>query len=187
MDIMSGSLTCVVVAVDGSEVSMEALRWALDNLKLSSSSSPDSSFVVLHVQPSPSVAAGVSPGTIPFGGPIDIDSKKKKKHCDEGGLEVPAFTVAIEQHHKRITDTIMDHARLIFADRSVNVKTQVVVGDPKYKICETVENLHADLLVIGSRAHGRIKRMFLGSVSNYCTNHAHCPVVIIKPKGDSSE
>ncbi|XP_056860310.1 universal stress protein A-like protein [Raphanus sativus] len=169
---MSGSLTCVVVAVDGSEVSMEALRWALDNLKLSSSS-PDSSFVVLHVQPSPSVAAGVSPGTIPFGGP--------------SGLEVPAFTSAIEQHHKRITDTIMDHARLIFADISVNVKTQVVVGDPKYKICETVESLHADLLVIGSRAHGRIKRMFLGSVSNYCTNHVHCPVVVIKPKGDSSE
>ncbi|KAH0921133.1 hypothetical protein HID58_021151 [Brassica napus] len=165
----SGSLTCVVVAVDGSEVSMEALRWALDNLKLSSSSS-ESSFVVLHVQPSPSVAAGVSPGTIPF-----------------GGLEVPAFTAAIEQHHKRITETIMDHARLIFADRSVNVKTQVVVGDPKYKICETVESLHADLLVIGSRAHGRIKRMFLGSVSNYCSNHVHCPVVIIKPKGDSSE
>ncbi|KAJ4914960.1 Adenine nucleotide alpha hydrolases-like superfamily protein [Raphanus sativus] len=169
---MSGSLTCVVVAVDGSEVSMEALRWALDNLKLSSPS-PDSSFVVLHVQPSPSVAAGVSPGTIPFGGP--------------SGLEVPAFTSAIEQHQKRITDTIMDHARLIFADRPVNVKTQVVVGDPKYKICETVENLHADLLVIGSRAHGRIKRMFLGSVSNYCTNHVHCPVVVIKPKGDSSE
>ncbi|CAF1924508.1 unnamed protein product [Brassica oleracea var. botrytis] len=172
MDMSGRSLTCVVVAVDGSEVSMEALRWALDNLKLSSSSS-ESSFVVLHVQPSPSVAAGVSPGTIPFGGP--------------SGLEVPAFTAAIEQHHKRITDTIMDHARLIFADRSVNVKTQVVVGDPKYKICETVENLHADLLVIGSRAHGRIKRMFLGSVSNYCSNHVHCPVVIIKPKGDSSE
>lgn len=40
----------------------------------------------------------------------------------------------------------------------VNVKTQVVVGDPKYKICEAVENLHADLLVMGSRAYGRIKR-----------------------------
>ncbi|KAH0916628.1 hypothetical protein HID58_031074 [Brassica napus] len=167
MDV-SGSLTCVVVAVDGSEVSMEALKWALDNLKLSPSS-PDSSFVVLHVQPSPSIAAGVSPGTIPF-----------------GGVEVPAFAAAIEQHQKRITDAILGHARQIYADRSVNVKTQVVVGDPKDKICETVENLNADLLVLGSRAYGPIKRMFLGSVSNYCTNHAHCPVVIIKPKEDTS-
>ncbi|KAJ4873293.1 Adenine nucleotide alpha hydrolases-like superfamily protein [Raphanus sativus] len=173
MDV-SGSLTCVVVAVDGSEVSMEALKWALDNLKLSSSS-PDSSssFVVLHVQPSPSIAAGVNPGAIPFGGPSDV--------------EVPAFAAAIEQHQKRITDAILEHARQIYADRSVNVKTQVVVGDPKDKICETVENLNADLLVLGSRAYGPIKRMFLGSVSNYCTNHAQCPVVIIKPKEDSPE
>ncbi|KAL0697523.1 hypothetical protein Bca4012_053645 [Brassica carinata] len=172
MDV-SGSLTCVVVAVDGSEVSMEALSWALDNLKLSPSSPDSSSFVVLHVQPSPSIAAGVTPGAIPFGGP--------------SGVEVPAFAAAIEQHQKRITDAILEHARQIYADRSVNVKTQVVVGDPKDKICETVENLNADLLVMGSRAYGPIKRMFLGSVSNYCTNHAHCPVVIIKPKEDSPE
>lgn len=38
------------------------------------------------------------------------------------------------------------------------MKTQVVVGDAKEKICEEVENLHADLLVMGSRAFGPIKR-----------------------------
>lgn len=39
-----------------------------------------------------------------------------------------------------------------------NVKTQVAIGDPKEKICEVVENLHSDLLVMGSRAFGPIKR-----------------------------
>ncbi|XP_010544073.1 PREDICTED: universal stress protein PHOS34 [Tarenaya hassleriana] len=167
----SGSLKCVIVAVDGSEASMEALRWALDNLKLSPSS-PDSSFVVLHVQSPPSIAAGLNPGTIPFGGP--------------SGLEVPAFAAAIEAHQKRITDAILKHALQICSDKSVNVKTIVIVGDPKEKICEAVENLHADLLVMGCRAIGPIKRMFLGSVSNYCTNHARCPVIIAKSKDDAS-
>ncbi|KAF3607656.1 hypothetical protein DY000_02044856 [Brassica cretica] len=87
----------------------------------------------------------------------------------------------------KFIDLMRNVVMMVYLLSQVNVKTQVVVGDPKYKICETVENLHADLLVIGSRAHGRIKRMFLGSVSNYCSNHVHCPVVIIKPKGDSSE
>lgn len=38
------------------------------------------------------------------------------------------------------------------------VKTHVVIGDPKEKICEAVQDLHADLLVMGSRAFGPIKR-----------------------------
>ena len=40
----------------------------------------------------------------------------------------------------------------------MKVETKVVIGDPKEKICEVVEELHADLLVMGSRAFGPIKR-----------------------------
>lgn len=38
------------------------------------------------------------------------------------------------------------------------MKTEVVIGDPKEKICEVAEQLNADLLVMGSRAFGPIKR-----------------------------
>ncbi|KAJ1416391.1 UspA [Sesbania bispinosa] len=171
----AGNLGCVVVAVDGSEESMDALRWALDNLKLRSPTSDSSAdgghFVIFHVQSPPSIATGLNPGAIPFGGPSD--------------LEVPAFAAAIEAHQKRITDTILDHALGIcsqFNLTQAKVKTHVVVGDPKEKICEAVQDLHADVLVMGSRAFGPIKRMFLGSVSNYCAHHAQCPVIIIKGK-----
>lgn len=40
----------------------------------------------------------------------------------------------------------------------VNAQTHVVVGDAKERICEVVEKLHADTLVMGSRAFGPIKR-----------------------------
>ncbi|MFQ6642250.1 hypothetical protein Gotur_018705, partial [Gossypium turneri] len=138
---MAGNLGCVVVSVDGNEGSMDALRWALDNIKLRPSS-PDSTqppghFLILYVQPPPSIAAGLNPGAIPFGGPTN--------------LEVPAFTAAIEAHQKRITDAILNHALQICAEKKANVKTQVVIGDPKEKICEVIENVHADLLVMGSR------------------------------------
>ena len=61
----TGNVASVVVAVDGSEESMNALRWALDNLRLR----PDGELAVLHVQPPPNIAAGLNPAPIPFGGP----------------------------------------------------------------------------------------------------------------------
>ncbi|KAL5558516.1 hypothetical protein UlMin_034727 [Ulmus minor] len=169
---MPGSLRCVLISVDGSEESMNALKWALDNLKIrlpESDSDDGGSFVILHVQSPPTIVAGLNPGPIPFGGPSN--------------LEVPAIIAAIEAHQRRITEAIFEHALKICSEKHVNVKTQVVIGDPKEKICEAAENLNADLLVMGSRAFGPIKRMFLGSVSNYCTNHAQCPVTIVKNQG----
>nr|GLL49021.1 universal stress protein PHOS34 [Ipomoea trifida] len=140
-------LRCVIVAVDSSEESMNALKWALANLKLQSASSAaeeNGFLVILHVQSPPSIGTGVKPGAIPFGGPSDF--------------EVPAFSAAIEAHQKRISQAIIDHALKICSDKNINVKTEVVVGDPKEKICEAVEKFHADLLVMGNRGFGPIKR-----------------------------
>jgi len=161
-------LKCVVVAVDGSEQSMRALEWALDNIRLCP---PDGDkeggkFVVLHVQSPPSISAGLNPGSIPFGGPTDV--------------EVPAFTAAIEAHQKRITEAIMTHAEGIWTERNVEVEKVVVVGEPRELICETISKLQADLLVMGSHNFGAFKRMFIGSVSNYCINNVKCPVTIVK-------
>eukprot|EP00252_Welwitschia_mirabilis_P019668 TRINITY_DN4612_c0_g1_i1.p1 TRINITY_DN4612_c0_g1~~TRINITY_DN4612_c0_g1_i1.p1 ORF type:complete len:162 (-),score=36.19 TRINITY_DN4612_c0_g1_i1:86-571(-) len=157
------SANCVVIAVDGSEQSMKALEWALDNVKVS----PDGGrFVALHVQSPPSIYAGLNPGGIPFGGPEDVD--------------VPAFTAAIEAHQGRISKAIMSHAEEIWAKKNIDVEQLVVVGEPKETLCETASKLKADLLVMGSHAYGPLKRMFIGSVSNYCVNNASCPVTIVK-------
>ncbi|KAK2659887.1 hypothetical protein Ddye_006420 [Dipteronia dyeriana] len=91
----AGNLGSVIVAVDGSQQSMDALTWALQNLKLRSTE-PPGFFIILHVQSPPTIAVGLNPGAIPFGGPSD--------------LEVPAFTAAIEAHQKRITDAVIKHA-----------------------------------------------------------------------------
>ncbi|KAK6147387.1 hypothetical protein DH2020_018299 [Rehmannia glutinosa] len=70
----------------------------------------------------------------------------------------------------------------------VNVKAETLIlqGDPKDKICQAAEELHVDLVVLGSRGLGTIKRALLGSVSNYCVHHVNCPVLIVKPPTKSA-
>ncbi|KAI4970369.1 hypothetical protein ZWY2020_001283 [Hordeum vulgare] len=58
----------------------------------------------------------------------------------QGVAEVSVFTQAIDSHQRRIPETILEHALKIFSDKNVEVKTQVVVGDPKEKICEVTPN-----------------------------------------------
>lgn len=40
---------------------------------------------------------------------------------------------------------------------------------------------HADLLVVGSRGRNPLSSLLLGSVSDYCAQHAPCPVLIVPP------
>ena len=44
----------------------------------------------------------------------------------------------------------------------------------------------AELLVVGSRGHGAFAGMLLGSISQHCTQHAPCPVIVV-PDHDHSK
>ncbi len=67
------------------------------------------------------------------------------------------------------------------ASKSVtDVVAEVVEGYARNVLCEAVERHHASILVVGSHGYGAIKRAVLGSVSDYCTHHAHCTVMIVK-------
>jgi nucleotide-binding universal stress UspA family protein len=42
-----------------------------------------------------------------------------------------------------------------------------------------------DLLVVGSRGLGGLRRLLLGSVSEHCVYHSTCPVVVVRPSESS--
>jgi nucleotide-binding universal stress UspA family protein len=37
----------------------------------------------------------------------------------------------------------------------------------------------ASLLVVGSRGHSELTDLLIGSVSEYCTHHASCPIIVV--------
>ena len=61
---------------------------------------------------------------------------------------------------------------------TVVVATQLIEGPPAPAILRVAEEEGCDLIVLGSRGHGQIAGILLGSVSSTVAQRAHCPVLI---------
>ena len=65
---------------------------------------------------------------------------------------------------------------------AVQVIRVVEEGDPATALVQRSKD--AALLVVGSRGHHAFVGMLIGSVSEYCVTHAHCPVVVVRGAED---
>jgi nucleotide-binding universal stress UspA family protein len=61
---------------------------------------------------------------------------------------------------------------------SQRVRRLVINGHPAQVLLDVAAG--ADLLVVGSRGHGKFAEALLGSVSQNCAHHASCPVLIMR-------
>jgi nucleotide-binding universal stress UspA family protein len=53
-------------------------------------------------------------------------------------------------------------------------------------IVHLAEDIDADLIVIGSRGFGGLRRALLGNVADSVVRHAHCPVLVVRPTQGAS-
>ncbi len=74
-----------------------------------------------------------------------------------------------------LADTVKD---VVGDDPPVAVTTRVVEGNAAQVLVDAART--ARLLVVGNRGHGGFSEALLGSVSQHCTHHATCPVVVIR-------
>ncbi len=81
---------------------------------------------------------------------------------------------------RNMLDSIVQPVAARFSTTAVGMR--IVEGHPAEALVEA--SRHADLLVVGSRGHGTVSGMLLGSVSQHCATHAACPVLIYRDRPD---
>lgn len=134
----------IVVGVDGSAASADALRWAM---RQAEHTGAEVRAVLAWQLPAVTYDYPVTWG--------DMD-----------------FEAAARKDLQRVVDDVSaEHP-------GVAVTAELVRGHPAEVLVG--RSREAGLLVVGSRGHGAFAGMLLGSVSVYCTQHAHCPVIVFR-------
>lgn len=59
-------------------------------------------------------------------------------------------------------------------------RAHLVEGPAVDAVLDVAEEIEPDLLVLGSRGHGFVERLVMGSVSEGVVHHASCPVLILR-------
>jgi nucleotide-binding universal stress UspA family protein len=139
----------IIVGVDGSGHSQQALRWAIQEAL---------------VRRAPLTVLTVHQTIIGWAG---------------GPVSYPGDKTATEQARKAAqdeTDTVLEE---LAGQHPDSVTVEAVSGIPAQALLNAADNANADMIVVGSRGAGGFASLLMGSVSTQVAQHAHCPVVVI--------
>ncbi len=95
---------------------------------------------------------------------------------DTGGVLSPEVEESVTAYMHDTVRGAVDRLR----DPGRYVEGAVLRGRAATTIADDARDFGADLLVVGSRGHGRIESLLLGSVSGEVVDHAPCPVLVAR-------
>ncbi len=139
----------IVVGVDGSPASRVAVDWAARDAMLRGVP-----LTVVHVIPTPDMLRWTEPDRLP--GLTDWHQAKAK--------DVIRAAMDTAEEASRKTGSLQLHS-------------QVLTGATIPALVELTKD--AEMIVVGCRGMGAVRRLLLGSVSAGLVHHAHCPVAVI--------
>jgi len=143
----------ILVAIDGSEKSMDAADFAI-----SIATMHNSELILIHVIPQ----------EVKFGHASGIF-----------GVVPPKLKEKVEQEAKRWFDKI--RGKLDKSD-AISISTKIIATEKSAvaAIVEYAEDKNIDLIVVGTRGMSGFKKLLLGSIASGVVTYAHCPVLVVK-------
>ncbi|KAG6473189.1 hypothetical protein ZIOFF_067101 [Zingiber officinale] len=160
----AGSHRRIAIAVDLSDESAYAVKWAVQNYLR-----PGDIVILLHVR-STSVLYGADWGAVDLSVPEETGSEESQRKLED---DFDAFT----------TTKAQDLAQPL-VEAQIPFKIHIVKDhDMKERLCLEVERLNLSAVIMGSRGFGASRKTSkgrLGSVSDYCVHHCVCPVVVVR-------
>jgi nucleotide-binding universal stress UspA family protein len=141
----------ILVGVDGSPSSLEALRWAVRQAGLTGGSVE-------------AITAWQTPTLVGIG--ISF-TEAEANSGDDSRIRDAAESLL----RTAIADAAAGHP-------GVHVKAEIGEGSPAQLLLDAAHG--ATMIVVGSRGHGGFAGTLLGSVSQALAQHAPCPVLIIR-------
>ena len=141
----------ILVPIDGSLASQKAAEKAVELAKLF-----NSEITFVHVVYIPNTV-----GHTKYGIQMEYDFKEMKEKMSESG--------------KKFLDSFVENVNCL----SINFSKLVVVGQPYEEILKIATEEGFDLIVMGRRGYSKIKRFFVGSVTQRVISDSPCPVFVV--------
>jgi len=96
----------------------------------------------------------------------------------KAGCDMQILDEANDQMIKETNDLLQSYWDVL---NSKQIKSEIIakVGTPRDMICNLAEKYQVDTLVLGSRGLSPIKRMVIGSVSDYCLHNAKVTTLLV--------
>lgn len=99
----------------------------------------------------------------------------------------PGSWLVPDSHYLSLLHEAQERARVavecaesVLKTTSLQVSSEIIVGNAKATILKQAEEWEADLIVLGSHGHSVLERVLMGSVSQGVLAQAHCSVEIVR-------
>ena len=147
----------ILVAIDGSQPSIDAANYAIEIAKKNS----NSQLIALTV--------------------LDISTPRR---LSSSFITAPTYGLKeLEEQRKQAQKWLESISKKVEeVEKNIQYKAEIIEGSISVEgtIVDYAESENIDLIVIGTRGRSGFKKMLLGSVASKVVTYATCPVLVIK-------